>query len=192
MKQVVSLTAVVILLVASSLVQARDYVPPPTGPYQSSVVINNNQKDDSQQQFYKFPPADILIDDKDLRDDKKWKAVGEADTGDNLPMASQPAQIYGMQQPPYPGNYSPWQQQQPSGFLNDNQANFNAPQWYGYQRANPNINQNNWQQAPGYGYQQNSPYMYGYPNQYNSQNNLFNGMPSPWSAMSKNPFFSDR
>lgn len=195
-KQITPIITTVLLLAVSVVVQARDYVPPPSGPYQPTVVINNSPADESQQQVYKFPPPDILLEDRNTRTDFPYQPGHQVDKAD---LQSAPAMVeppmnqqqqvmesQRMQSMPQADGYSQWQIPQQSG-----QAATN-PGWYGYQGSTPNYNQNVWQQRPGYGYQQQYPYSYGAPNQYNGANTPFYGMPSPWTVMPKTPFFSDK
>lgn len=187
-----------LVLAVSTVSQARDYVPPPTGPYQSSVVINNSLANESTQQIYKFPPPDILQEDRniptqrfspsdpEMTDNGQHELPAMIDTPMKPARPNQQLNFESRPMMPEYNNYSPWQP--PQG----GQA-ATAPGWYGnYQGANPNYNQQIWQQAPGYGYQQQYPYSYGAPNQYNGANNPFYGMPSPWNVMPKNMFFSDK
>jgi hypothetical protein len=195
-KQILPIMSTVLLLVISVAVQARDYVPPPSGPYQPLVVINNSPADESQQQVYKFPPPDILLEDRNTRPGGAYQSDHQIDEpGAQIapamvePPMNQPQQVMEPQriQPmPQASGYSQWQMPQQGG-----QAGTN-PGWYGYQGSPQNYNQNVWQQQPGYGYQQQYPYSYGAPNQYNGANTPFYGMPSPWTVMPKTPFFSDK
>ncbi len=185
-----------IALMAMHSASARDYIPPPNGPYQSSVVINNSIVDGEQQQVYKFPPADILIDEKPepgsdfvsqsegQRRDSQGPLAGPG--ADNQADLQQPqSMMTGPQFQRAPEDYYQWQAPQGNSY--------NAMQrWGNYQGAAPNYNPNVWQQNPQYGYPQQYPYSYGTPNQYNGVNNPFYGMPSPWNVMPKNPFFSDK
>jgi hypothetical protein len=193
-KQITSIITGVLLLSVSVAVQARDYVPPPSGPYQPLVVINNSPADKSQQQVYKFPPPDILLEDRNTHPDLSYQPGHQIDEGPQIapakikpPMSQQQLMESKRMQPmPQSGGYSQWQIPGQGGQTGTN------PGWYGYQGLAPNYNQNVWQQQPGYGYQQQYPYSYGTPNQYNGAYNPFYGMPSPWNVMPKNPFFSDK
>lgn len=178
---------------------ARDYVPPPNGPYQSTVVIDNTASGQSDHQVYKFPPPDILMDEK-LPQNKLDRPPLNRPQADSMPYPDSAAVPQPAQQPAmdYPS----------AGYTNPNQPPANQWQvtpgvqpgaypgnWYGgngYPAPNSGYNQNQWQQAPGYGYQQQYPYSYGNTYPYNGTNSTFNGMPSPWSVMPKNPFFSDK
>ena len=209
-----------VLFLSSSLlfvqqVFAGEYVPPPTGPYKSSVVVNKNQiTEGNSGQVYKFP-SDNLIQSESRNDpvflsdrriinlpEKKFsnsaqsiatqQAVSEAE------IQHQQQSVVSRQssQPPSsaaPNFTNPWdpeslpqaenyQQNYYQGdVFRDNYYQGNRYAGNTYPRTQLNSQ---------YAYPQNYPYAQS--NQNNFMNAPFNGMPSPWSSMPMQPFFSGR
>jgi len=175
-------------LLFTQIVLAAEYVPPPSGPYKSSGIVNTNlQQSNSSTKIYRFP-SDGLIQseprinptyfDRSQRDFKTQNmAIKPAIKAPIVPPVKakpiEPAQATVAQpaSPPMTGKFTrnPW-----------------APDSMPQPPANYPGNWNNQQ----YSYPQQNPY--GYGNQNNFMNNAMNGMPSPWSAMPMQPFFSGK
>lgn len=174
-----------ILLLFSQKILAGEYVRPPSGPYQSTVIIHKNlNQSGSSDQVYKFP-SDILIQveqsDKSvfLPDRKKQNQTQQGAGSKHAiapvipPIVENP--VFTQPERPTDGNFSrnPWDAESLPGP--------GSYQGNGYQE--------NWSNQQ-FSYPQQSPY--GYYNQNNFMNYPFNGMPSPWTAMPMQPFFSGR
>jgi hypothetical protein len=187
----------VVLVVFSAELAAADYVPPPTGPYQSSVIISDKnlfQSDNGNHQVYRFPTEELI------RGEKKPLKFTRGDTSsfqNNIPAAPvaptastkipleksiAPSTVNPSAQY-YPVN--PWEPKAQSSVQQPMQQQY--PDNYQYDWGNQSSRQQQYWQQP---YRQQYPY--GYSNQNNYMNTPFNSMPSPWSAMPMQPFFSGR
>lgn len=178
-------------------VAAIEYVPPPAGPYQSSVVIQkeSTQTGNLTEKVYRFP-SDIKVNGlksyptpspaanpaKKIEKLPQTQWTTEADltssTADSasLPMPRQ--STYSRQPANNTGGVNPWSVDYP-GLVSPGQQNRNVYPSFNYQGY--------WSQPQ---YSQPQYYPYGYNQQNNFMNSPFGKMPSPWSGMSMQPFFS--
>lgn len=187
-------------------VLAAEYVPPPTGPYESSIVINNQSPSSRTERVYKFP-SDSLIQSGNRKEpvflsDTSVGVKPEENNTHTFVDSSRPINqgLEQIKQPvqselpnvtnPAAGNITnnPWAPVNLPGpdlyqqnYYQGNSFPDNYYQGYAYP-GNPNSSQ--------YAYPQQYPNVY--ENQYNFMNDSFRSMPSPWSAMSMQPFFSGR
>lgn len=195
--KIASISSLLLLLMATSL-QARDYVPPPSGPYQSSVIINSATAGDAKaQKVYKFPPADITLDAEPAQLSTESAGRSQMSTPDEQRYPQDRAEDQSSKSvntrrpmPSTVGETPQWSSSpQAPGYPNPGQGG--GYQWYGYQPQAGGYYQDRWSQYPqGYGYQ--NPYPYRGENPYDYSTNPFESMPSPWSIMPKNPFFTDK
>ncbi len=181
-----------IYLVCIPLGMAGEYIPPPSGPYQTSVVIgNDSSQSDRSGQVYKFP-SDSLIQinqpDKPL-----YRSEMNAFDSNRDRLAAPARKI----PPELPAEVAvqvnpqmPEQPQTPLPYMN-----YNQNPWAPDSVSSPDMSsQWNWNNQQ-YSYPQQNQYgqnQYGYPGQNNFMNNPLNSMPSPWTAMPMQPFFSGR
>lgn len=170
--------SVLALSLSAALAVAQDYIPPPTGPYQSSVVINRMDRSTSDQdRIYRFPPADLVEPPPPIIEDEQATAEVRARqpiTGSA--QAGQAAQVPGS------GSAGNYRQAYPSPQEYPSAAQWGYPYNYG---SGWNTNPPAYPYPPAYPQQ---PYPYGY-NQYDSTNNFFPGMPTPWTDNPMQQFF---
>jgi hypothetical protein len=177
-----------------------EYVPPPSGPYQSSVVITSKStSEQSDGQVYRFPPADLTLEPEP--DESVVNMVVPPRDNPAVDPAGRP-----MSYPDYAAS--------PRGLQTAPNTQLTQPV---YPSLAPNNEQGPWSVDPGYSagmapgqyYQQpqgggyypySTPGGYPYANPYYYQdyqgtrydtNSPFGTMPSPWSMMRDNPFFSE-
>ena len=178
------------LFLFSHMVLAGEYVPPPSGPYKSSVVVNTNPRQlNSSEKVYRFPSDGLFQSEQRVRPthfDRSQRNLNTQNIMATNPVIEAPvvppvitkpvdpaqAAVVKPTTPPMTGNFStnPWA---PPGSMPQPTANY--PGYWNNQQ---------------YSYPQQNPY--GYSNQNNFMNNAMNGMPSPWSAMPMQPFFSGK
>lgn len=187
-------------------VMAIEYVPPPTGPYESSIVINKKSPSSRTERVYKFP-SDSLI-----QSDRREEAVFLSDTRVEVKPKENKTNTYvdssRSKDSVRNQNTQPLQPELPSS-ANPVAGGLSTNPWAPVNLPAAELYQQNYYQEnsfPGDNYQgysypgyPNSPqYVYpqqypnAYDNQYNFMNDPFRNMPSPWSGMSMQPFFSGR
>jgi hypothetical protein len=202
-----SLTTVIVCgVLACSGFAWAEYVPPPSGPYQSSVVITSKDTtEQNNEHIYRFPPADLNIQEDDTAplslessDPPSGMSNNSSLPAQYLEYRSEPA----LNDAPRPDlrDYSP-----PAPYPNANAAGSPIIQQQGYSApANPGQGrQGPWYDKPqgqAYNpYSGQSYYPYSNPyyyqeyrdSRYEDQYSPFGTMPSPWSMMRDNPFFSE-
>lgn len=185
----------IIGLIASQSAAAIDYVPPPPGPYKSNAVISRYdvEKPESEE-VYRFPSEDFLRQFEEER-------VAPVALEPVAPPMPVPPQMPARLPMEAPVEASP---DRPAG--NDFMLRPEAPQadysarvpgnpWGTGQPyySQPQYGYDTWGYQP-YNYPGNYPYQQGsYPySQGYGENNPFNTMPSPWSMMPMQNFFSDK
>ena len=206
-------------LAISQLVSASEYVPPPTGPYKSVIVINNEQSQTgNSDQIYKFP-SDSLIQSEPQRDeavfltDKRIMNLPQdfnseatiAVAPQQRDMSPQPVDPQKLPELTKPGTFSrqysrnPWAAAGPLPDSAASQGNYYQGGGYQgnlYQGSDypGNYYQGNYYQGnmynPQYAYPRQNPYANN--NQNNFMNDSFNNMPSPWTVMPMQSFFSGK
>lgn len=187
-------------LIVSQSVAAIDYVPPPPGPYESTSVISRSDVEEPEQErVYRFPSDDFL---RQFGQDSISSAepvrspvpvpskvqphavTPPVVTSPEAPIANHFSVPSRVPQTGYstvvPGNNNPW------GTAGTGQPYYSPPPQQQYQH-------DVWNYQP-YSYPGSYPYQQGgypYPPGY-GENNPFSSMPSPWSMMPMQDFFSDK
>ncbi len=176
------------LFLFSQIVLAAEYVPPPSGPYKSSGIVNTNlQHSSSSAKIYRFPSDGLIQSEPRVKSKPAYFYRNQRDTKTQdmvtkpvieaapvAPVITKPVEpdqaiVVKPVSPPMTGHFTgnPWA---PDSMP---QSTDHYPGYWNNQQ---------------YSYPQQNPY--GYGNQNNFMNNAMNGMPSPWSAMPMQPFFS--
>jgi hypothetical protein len=188
-------------LLTAGLPLYAEYVPPPSGPYQSSVVITSkSSSEQSDGQVYRFPPSDLTFEPEP---DEPVVNRGRVPPGTNQPGGPVGATMS------YP-DFTQAPQDAQAGYNTPSPRpayppvtpNNEARQWNADPRYSSGMAPGQWYQQPqgeGYypysapgGYPYANPYYYqGYQGSGYDATNSFGSMPSPWSMMRDNPFFSE-
>jgi hypothetical protein len=188
------------LVSASTGVLAAEYVPPPAGPYKPAVVMSDSSgtSTDDSGKVYKFPNDDLMRSEAPpmpvlvppRKEPVKTVHNERLNAGSEMQKKAAKAPTFSSQSPANiqnPANsyaVNPW-----AAGAFQSQSSVAPPRYQSAQQPG---------QAwyPPYGYPQQNPYAYGYPNYYGNSNNSadapFSTMPSPWTMMPMQPFFSGR
>ena len=174
-------------------VAADEYVPPPAGPYKPVAVMGGAQAvaTDSAGKVYRFPsedmirseaPAPMLASEEPVTvTERPAQAPADFQQADSATAALTPSSAANPQQPT-------------TGFSAANPWAVATPQ--GQAMPAPAYQPPNQAWYPQYAYPQQYPYGYGYPDYYNNSNSgteaPYSNMPTPWSMMPMQPFFSGR
>jgi len=164
----------------SQIVLATEYVPPPSGPYKFSVMVNTNlQQPIGSAKIYRFP-SDGLIQSEPRVTSKPAYFYGNHRDIKTQDMAVKPE----ITKPTEPAQVTVAKPASPVT------GSFTRNPWAPDSMRRPPANYQGYRNNQQYSYPQQNPY--GYGNQNNFMSNTMNGMPSPWSAMPMQPFFSGK
>ena len=172
------------LILLSQQVLAGEYVPPPSGPYKPSVIVDtNHQTSGSSMKVYRFPSDGLIQSEQRIK--QKYS--------DNRNTHIQPQHL--TKEPSFEPPVAPAETSKPVQQVTTQQAlptvnEFAGNPWSPDSEPPISGNYQGYWNNQQFSYPQQNPY--GYSNQNNYTNNPFNGMPTPWSAMPMQPFFSGK
>jgi len=173
----------------SQPILAAEYVPPPSGPYKSSGIVNTSlQQSNSSAKIYRFPSDGLIQSEPRIK--PTYFDRGQRDFKPRNIMATKPVIEAPIVPPVITKPVEPAQVTVAKPAPAPMTGNFTSNPWAPDSMPQPPANYpGNWNNQQ-YSYPQQNPY--GYGNQNNFMNNAMNGMPSPWSAMPMQPFFSGK